>query len=91
MSDQAIEVLASRALDRSESAILQATAEGYSGAGPEDADLLDLLEAFPSARPPLSELISALEPLRPRLYSIASSLKSAAREVHLTVEAVHYE
>ena len=33
---------------------LQAMAEGYPGAGPEDADLLDLLETFPSARPPLS-------------------------------------
>src|SRR5262249_30138715 len=37
-SDQAIEVLASRALDRSESQVLQAMAEGYPGAGPEDAD-----------------------------------------------------
>ena len=74
-SDRAIEVLASRALDRDESVILQAMAEGYPGAGPEDADLLDLLDAFPSARPPLSELISVLDPLQPRLYSIASSPK----------------
>jgi len=51
-SDHAVEVLASLALDRSESLILQAMAEGYPGAGPEDADLLDLLDAFPSARPP---------------------------------------
>jgi sulfite reductase (NADPH) flavoprotein alpha-component len=91
VSDQAIEVLASRALDRNESAILQAMAEGYPGAGPEDADLLDLLETFPSARPPLSELTSALDPLRPRLYSIASSPKSAKGEIHLTVEAVRYQ
>ena len=90
-SDQAIEVLASRALDIEESRILQAIAEGYPGAGPDDADLLDLLDAFPSARPPLSELISALDPLRPRLYSIASSPKHAAGEVHLTVAAVRYE
>jgi sulfite reductase (NADPH) flavoprotein alpha-component len=45
-SDQAIEVLASRAINRDESQVLQAMAEGYPGAGPEDADLLDLLEAF---------------------------------------------
>ena len=38
-SDEAIEVLASRAHDRAESMILQAMAEGYPGAGPEDADL----------------------------------------------------
>jgi len=90
-SDQAIEVLASRALDRDHSLVLQAMAEGYPGAGPEDADLLDLLEAFPSARPPLSELISALDPLQPRLYSIASSPKHVAGEIHLTVAAVRYQ
>jgi sulfite reductase (NADPH) flavoprotein alpha-component len=89
-SDQAIEVLASRALDIDESRILQAMAEGYPGAGPDDADLLDLLDTFPSARPPLSELISALDPLRPR-HSIASSPKRAAGEVHLTVAAVRYQ
>ena len=89
-SDQAIEVLASRAHDIDESRLLQAMAEGYPGAGPDDPDLLDLLECFPSARPPLSELISALDPLQPRLYSIASSPKAAAGEVHLTVEPVRY-
>jgi sulfite reductase (NADPH) flavoprotein alpha-component len=90
-SDQAIEVLSSRAHDIDESRLLQAMAEGYHGAGPEDPDLLDLLEYFRSARPPLSELISALHPLQPRLYSIASSPKIAAGQVHLTVEPVRYE
>jgi sulfite reductase (NADPH) flavoprotein alpha-component len=90
-SDQAIEALASRALNRDESKVLQAMAEGYPGAGPEDADLLDLLEGFPSARPPLSELTSALDPLQPRLYSIASSPKQVLGEVHLAVAAVRYE
>jgi sulfite reductase (NADPH) flavoprotein alpha-component len=88
-SDQAVEVLASRALDPDESMVLQA--EGYPGAGPEDADLLDLLETFPSARPPLSELISALDALQPRLYSIASSPKHVPGEIHLAVAAVRYE
>jgi sulfite reductase (NADPH) flavoprotein alpha-component len=90
-SDQAIEVLASRAHDIDESRVLQAMAEGYPGVGPDDADLLDLLESFPSARPPLSELVSALDSLQPRLYSIASSPKHAAGEIHLTVAAVRYE
>jgi sulfite reductase (NADPH) flavoprotein alpha-component len=89
-SDEAVEVLASRAHDIAESRVLQAMAEGYPGAGPDDADLLDLLETFPTARPPISELISALDPLLPRLYSIASSPKFAAGEVHLTVAAVRY-
>ena len=90
LSDQAIEVLASRAVDREESRILQAMAEGYPGAGPQDADLLDLLDTFPSARPPLSELISALDPLLPRLYSIASSPKRTPGEIHLAVAVVRY-
>ncbi|MBV9015661.1 MAG: sulfite reductase subunit alpha [Alphaproteobacteria bacterium] len=90
-SDQAIEVLSSRAHDLDESRILQAMAEGYPGIGPDDADLLDLLEGFPSARPPVSELVSALDPLQPRLYSIASSPKVARDEIHLTVAAVRYE
>jgi sulfite reductase (NADPH) flavoprotein alpha-component len=89
-SDQAIEVLASRAVNREESRILQAMAEGYPGAGPQDADLLDLLEAFPSARPPLSELVSALDPLLPRLYSIASSPTRKPGEIHLAVAVVRY-
>ncbi|HEX3972557.1 MAG TPA: (Fe-S)-binding protein, partial [Stellaceae bacterium] len=72
-SDEAVEVLASRAVNLDESQRLQALAEGYPGAGPENADLLELLQTFPSARPPLQELISALGVLQPRLYSISSS------------------
>jgi sulfite reductase (NADPH) flavoprotein alpha-component len=49
-SEQTIEVLAARATNRDESRVLEAMAEGYPGAGPQDADLLDLLDAFPSAR-----------------------------------------
>ena len=90
-SDEAVEVLASRAPDHGESQRLQALAEGYPGAQPEDADLLDLLLAFPSARPPVQELVSALGVLQPRLYSIASSPKLVRGEVHLTVAAVRYE
>jgi sulfite reductase (NADPH) flavoprotein alpha-component len=89
-SDQAVEVLASRAINRDESRVLQAMAEGYPGIGPQDADLLDLLDAFTSARPPLSELTAALDPLQPRLYSIASSPTKAAGEIHLAVGVVRY-
>jgi sulfite reductase (NADPH) flavoprotein alpha-component len=89
-SDEAVEVLASRAIKIEESQRLQALAEGYPGAGPENADLLELLQTFPSARPPVQELISALSILQPRLYSISSSPKAARDEVHLTVAAVRY-
>ncbi len=89
-SDEAVEVLASRAVNLAESQRLQALAEGYPGAGPENADLLELLQTFPSARPPLQELISALGALQPRLYSISSSPKATPGAVHLTVAAVRY-
>ena len=90
-SDEVIEVLASRASDAGEAEKLQALAEGYPGAEPADADLYDLLLAFPSARPPLQELVSALGPLQPRLYSIASSPKIVTDGIHLTVAAVRYQ
>jgi sulfite reductase (NADPH) flavoprotein alpha-component len=90
-SDLSIEVLASRARDRGEGDRLQALAEGYPGAEPTDADLLDLLIAFPSANPPVQELILALQKLEPRLYSISSSPKANPGEVHLTVAAVRYK
>jgi sulfite reductase (NADPH) flavoprotein alpha-component len=89
-SDQTIEVLAARATNRDESRVLEAMAEGYPSAGPRDADLLDLLDAFPSARPPISEMIAALDPLQPRLYSIASSPKKTKGEIHLAVAVVCY-
>ncbi len=88
-SDLAIEALASYAkgddADR-----LQALAEGYPGAEPTDADLLDLLAYFPSARPPVEELIPALAELQPRLYSIASSPRHQPGTVHLCVGTVRY-
>jgi hypothetical protein len=73
----ALEVLASRAPEFGESRCLQALAEGYPGAEPADADLLDLLHAFPSARPPVQELISALA-LRPPCDRERSGAGSAA-------------
>lgn len=90
-SDEAVEVLASRARDPEQSQRLQALAEGYPGAEPDGADLLELLTVFPSARPPLQELIAALAPLQPRLYSIACSPLVHGGEVHLTVAAVRWE
>jgi len=90
-SDEAVEVLASRATDPDDSQRLQALAEGYPGAEPEGADLLELLETFRSARPPLQELMAALGPLQPRLYSIACSPLAHGGEIHLTVSAVRWE
>lgn len=71
-----------------EAAALRRLSEGEDGAEPADADLLDLLEAFPSARPPVADLARSLPALQPRLYSIASSLAAVPGEVHLCLGVV---
>ncbi|WP_231120477.1 assimilatory sulfite reductase (NADPH) flavoprotein subunit [Cognatilysobacter tabacisoli] len=51
--------------------------------------LIDLLRAHPAAWS-ADELVAALRPLAPRLYSIASSRKHVGDEAHLTVAHVEY-
>jgi sulfite reductase (NADPH) flavoprotein alpha-component len=53
-------------------------------------DVLAALEKFPGIRPDPEAFIEALDPLAPRLYSIASSPKVAADRVSLTIDAVRY-
>lgn len=55
-----------------------------------DAQVIDLLERHPAAWS-AEELVAALRPLTPRLYSIASSRKHVGEEVHLTVAHVAYD
>ncbi len=55
-----------------------------------DWQVLDLLETH-SADWSAEELVGALRPLAPRLYSIASSRQEVGDELHLTVAAVDYE
>lgn len=57
-------------------------------AGPQ---LIDVLESCPGLRLDPAAFVAALEPLEPRLYSIASSLKAHPDEVHLTVGVVRYQ
>ena len=54
-------------------------------------DLLDILRAYPGAFDAPKELMTLLRPLQPRLYSISSSPKAHAEEVHITVGVVRYE
>jgi sulfite reductase (NADPH) flavoprotein alpha-component len=89
-SRKLLALLARYAADADEARSLQALVDGDPDEFLEGRDLLDLLTAFPSARPPLSELVEALSPLQPRLYSIASSLKAYPEQVHLTVGVVRY-
>jgi sulfite reductase (NADPH) flavoprotein alpha-component len=71
--------------------VAQALAGGENPDG--DADTLDVLaaiEKFSGVRPDPEAFIEALDPLQPRLYSIASSPKVDPNRVALTVDAVRY-
>src|SRR3546814_8856279 len=52
--------------------------------------LIDVLQRFPAAWT-APELIRALRPLTPRMYSIASSQACVEDEVHLTLANVTYD
>ena len=52
--------------------------------------LVDLLQAYP-ARIGADALVDLLQPLQPRLYSIASSQREYPDEVHLTVATLAYD
>jgi sulfite reductase (NADPH) flavoprotein alpha-component len=86
--DRTLDLLAGAARDPREGAALRRLADGEDGAEPADADLLDLLEAFPSARPPVADLVASLPALKPRLYSIASSPRATPGRVELCVGVV---
>ncbi|MGA2891756.1 MAG: sulfite reductase subunit alpha, partial [Xanthobacteraceae bacterium] len=65
-----------------------------SGGDPDgDAATLDVLAAlqkFSGVRPDPEAFIEALDPLQPRLYSIASSPKVVADRIALTIDTVRY-
>jgi sulfite reductase (NADPH) flavoprotein alpha-component len=54
-------------------------------------DVLAVLQKFGPVRPDPEGFIECLEPLQPRLYSIASSPLVTPGQVHLTVDAVRYD
>jgi sulfite reductase (NADPH) flavoprotein alpha-component len=58
-----------------------------------DAQMLDVLAAiqkFAGARPDPEAFVEALDPLQPRLYSIASSPRIDGKRIALCVDAVRY-
>lgn len=56
----------------------------------QDRQLIDLISEFP-AQTDAGALVDMLQPLQPRLYSIASSQQVHDDEVHLTVSALGYQ
>jgi sulfite reductase (NADPH) flavoprotein alpha-component len=86
--DRTLDLLAAAARDPAEAAALRRLADAEDGAEPAGADLLDLLEAFPSARPPVADLLASLPVLKTRLYSIASSPLACPGQVELCVGVV---
>jgi sulfite reductase (NADPH) flavoprotein alpha-component len=53
-------------------------------------DVLAAIEKFPGIRPDPEAFVETLDPLQPRLYSIASSPKTNPGRVALTVDTVRY-
>jgi sulfite reductase (NADPH) flavoprotein alpha-component len=86
--DRTLDLLAMAATYPAHAEALRKLVDGDDNAEPDGADLLDLLQAFPSSRPPLNDLVRSLPPLRKRLYSIASSPKAHPGQIHLCVSVV---
>jgi len=89
VSETLLRVLAAAA-EPAEAATLTALADADDGALDED-DVLDVLQRFATAAPAPQAFVDALETLQPRLYSISSSPRCHAGEVHLTVAVTRGE
>ncbi len=72
-------------------ALLAATEADALKAYGADRDMSDVMREFPVKGLSAADLVSALRPLAPRLYSIASSGRADPDHVHLTVGVVRYE
>jgi NADPH-ferrihemoprotein reductase len=53
-------------------------------------DLLQLLQRYPTCRPPISRLLELLGPLRPRQYSLANSAATAPELLECAFKVVEY-
>ena len=90
VGEEFLALLADTAHDESEAATLRELAEEDARDWLVGRDVLDVLRHFPSVSAAVSEIIPALTPLQPRLYSIASSQKAFPTQVHLTIGVVRY-
>tara|TARA_R110002049_G_scaffold4601_5_gene32346 strand:+ start:487228 stop:488814 length:1587 start_codon:yes stop_codon:yes gene_type:complete len=87
-SDELLELVLAQAIDPEAK---QTLTEMLEDGVPEGVDVLDILEKGSCSTLTATEVIETLEPLNPRLYSIASSMKKVGEQVHLTVGKVCYE
>ncbi|PQV63301.1 sulfite reductase [NADPH] flavoprotein, alpha-component [Abditibacterium utsteinense] len=90
VGEELLQLLAGTAHDETEAATLRELAEEDARDWLIGRDVLDVLRHFPSMSAATSEVIAALMPLQPRLYSIASSQKAFPTQVHLTIGIVRY-
>ncbi len=88
-SADALALIASRAGTQSLSDLLGDSRKGDLRKWLWGQQLADVLHEFPVALS-ATELLGVLKRMQPRLYSIASSPKAHANEIHLTVSAVRY-
>ena len=89
VNEDLLQLLASSATDPAEAEAIRGFIDDD---GPiADHHVLDLLRQFPSARPTAAQIVHAMADLKPRLYSISSSPKRHAGQVHLTVRKVVYD
>eukprot|EP00005_Dracoamoeba_jomungandri_P004434 CAMPEP_0174251296 /NCGR_PEP_ID=MMETSP0439-20130205/1154_1 /TAXON_ID=0 /ORGANISM="Stereomyxa ramosa, Strain Chinc5" /LENGTH=593 /DNA_ID=CAMNT_0015331569 /DNA_START=273 /DNA_END=2051 /DNA_ORIENTATION=- len=54
-------------------------------------NILEIMEAFPSLRPPIGHFLEVLPDLAPRYYSISSSLSKYPGHVHITSVVVDFK
>ena len=86
-SDELIELVLPYAEAESQSTLKTMLSDGV----PDGFDVLDVLELAHCRSLSATELLETLEPLNPRLYSIASSMRHVGEQVHLTVGKVAFE
>jgi sulfite reductase (NADPH) flavoprotein alpha-component len=93
-SNEALHFIAQRCIDKNVSKELAALLHADKKVDLQNwlygRQLVDVIHEFP-IRCSVDEFMPLLKRIQPRLYSIASSPKEYAQQVHLTVSAVRYE
>ncbi len=89
-SNEALQFIAQRSGSKELTALLHADKKAELQNWLYGRQLVDVIHEFP-IRCSVDEFMPLLKRIQPRLYSIASSSKEYALQVHLTVSAVRYE